>query len=170
MQTQKTDMGKRQFRIGDLARELHVKKFVIRFWEREFDLKSDRSQGGQRFYTDDDLKTFQVIKHLLYEQGFTIAGAKKQLEPVISGESPLTTIPTYQETIVRTQAGEANIGPELHTQAAELTIVPAITPQKPIENVNRYDEAAANARVKEEVMQTLAPIKAKLEQLKAMLK
>lgn len=86
MQPQKVTMGKRQFRIGDLAKELHVKKFVIRFWEREFDLKSDRSQGGQRFYTDDDLKTFQTIKHLLYEQGFTIAGAKKHLQPALNGE------------------------------------------------------------------------------------
>lgn len=73
-------MSKKQFRIGDLAKELKVKKFVIRFWEKEFDIKSDRSGGGQRFYTSDDLKLFLMIKDLLYNQGFTIAGAKKQLE------------------------------------------------------------------------------------------
>lgn len=85
MQIQKTQMAKRQFRIGDLAKELKVKKFVIRFWEKEFDLKSGRSQGGQRFYTNDDLAIFLTIKDLLYNQGFTIAGAKKQLPEVLAG-------------------------------------------------------------------------------------
>jgi len=79
-------MSKRQFRIGDLAKELKVKKFVIRFWEKEFDLKSDRSHGGQRFYSNEDLETFLLIKDLLYAQGFTIAGAKKQLAALLRGE------------------------------------------------------------------------------------
>ena len=72
-------MGKQQFRIGQLARELKVKKFVIRFWEKEFDLSSDRSDGGQRYYTRQDLATFSAIKDLLYNQCYTIAGAKSQL-------------------------------------------------------------------------------------------
>ncbi len=84
MQSQKVHMSRKQFRIGDLAKELKVKKFVIRFWEKEFDLKSDRSHGGQRFYTSEDLQTFLLIKDLLYGQGFTIAGAKKQLEMLLS--------------------------------------------------------------------------------------
>lgn len=84
---QKVSMSQKQFRIGDLAKELKVKKFVVRFWEREFGIKSDRSQGGQRFYTSDDLKTFLTIKDLLYNQGFTIAGAKKQLYAISKGKS-----------------------------------------------------------------------------------
>jgi len=83
MDQQKTRMQKRQFRIGDLSKELKVKKFVIRFWEKEFDLQSDRSQGGQRFYSQEDLKTFSLIKNLLYKQKFTIPGAKKQLEEIL---------------------------------------------------------------------------------------
>ncbi|MBU4269405.1 MerR family transcriptional regulator [Candidatus Dependentiae bacterium] len=58
---------------------MDVKKFVIRFWEKEFDLKSDRSGGGQRFYTQEDLDRFTYIKELLYEKKFTIPGAKNQL-------------------------------------------------------------------------------------------
>jgi DNA-binding transcriptional MerR regulator len=85
MEQQKVQMGKRQFRIGDLAEALKVKKFVIRFWEKEFDLRSDRSQGGQRFYTKEDLNLFMTIKDLLYVQGFTISGAKKQLEALRKG-------------------------------------------------------------------------------------
>lgn len=72
-------MQKRQFRIGELAKHLDIEKFVIRFWEKEFELTTTRSNGGQRFYSEDDLQTFKEIKSLLYEQGFTIAGAKKQL-------------------------------------------------------------------------------------------
>jgi len=86
MEQQKMGMSKRQFRIGDLAKELKVKKFVIRFWEKEFNLKSDRSHGGQRFYTKEDFDTFMFIKDLLYSQGFTILGAKKQLDALLKGD------------------------------------------------------------------------------------
>lgn len=80
MQHQKERMSQKKLRIGDLAKELNIKKYVIRFWEKEFELASDRSEGGQRYYTEDDLKLFVTIKSLLYEKGFTIAGAKKQLK------------------------------------------------------------------------------------------
>lgn len=72
-------MEERHFRIGQLAKELNVERFVIRFWEKEFGLCSHRSSGGQRFYIQKDLDTFKLIKQLLYEKGFTIAGAKKVL-------------------------------------------------------------------------------------------
>jgi DNA-binding transcriptional MerR regulator len=80
---QKNQMEKKRFRIGELSKALQVKKFVIRFWEKEFGLKSDRSQGGQRYYTHNDYKAFNTIKYLLYKQGFTIAGAKSQLKKFI---------------------------------------------------------------------------------------
>jgi len=84
MLNQKIRMNKRQFRIGELSKKLKVKKFVIRFWEKEFGLKSDRSDGGQRFYSQEDFKKFSMIKDLLYNQKFTIPGAKKQLESAFS--------------------------------------------------------------------------------------
>lgn len=73
-------MQRRQFRIGELAKHLDVERFVIRFWEREFKIKSTRSVGGQRFYSDKDVKQFQFIKELLYDKGFTINGARKHIE------------------------------------------------------------------------------------------
>lgn len=72
-------MQKKQFRIGQLANQLKLERFVVRFWEKEFGIKSTRSVGGQRFYTQDDVDLFIKIKRLLYEEGFTIAGAKKYL-------------------------------------------------------------------------------------------
>ena len=73
-------MSKRQYRIGELAKQLKLKKFVLRFWEKELNIKSHRSIGGQRFYQEEDFETFKLIKTLLYERKFTLAGAKKELE------------------------------------------------------------------------------------------
>ncbi len=69
-----------QFRIGALARKVGVERFVIRFWEKEFRLRSTRSRGGQRFYSLKDLQMFSKIKDLLYEQKYTIEGAKRVLK------------------------------------------------------------------------------------------
>lgn len=73
-------MSKQRFRIGELAHNLNVESFVIRFWEKEFNIKALRSEGGQRFYDEKHLDTFQKIKELLYEKKFTIAGAKEALK------------------------------------------------------------------------------------------
>lgn len=73
-------MQRRLIRIGELAKQLNVENFVIRFWEKEFSLKGQRSPGGQRFYNAVDLAKFVMIKELLYDKGFTIAGAKKALK------------------------------------------------------------------------------------------
>lgn len=73
-------MQRRLIRIGELSDRLKIENFVIRFWEKEFNVKSHRSPGGQRFYDEADLSKFQHIKELLYEKGFTIAGAKKMLK------------------------------------------------------------------------------------------
>jgi DNA-binding transcriptional MerR regulator len=73
-------MSKRQYRIGDVAKELKLKKFVLRFWEKELNLTPHRSVGGQRFYEEEDFETFKLIKSLLYDRKFTLAGAKKELE------------------------------------------------------------------------------------------
>ncbi|MBT3456212.1 MerR family transcriptional regulator [bacterium] len=75
-------MERRKFRIGELAKHLDVERFVIRFWEKEFKIKSYRSEGKQRFYEEKDVDKFKKIKHLLYSQGFTISGAKKALKDV----------------------------------------------------------------------------------------
>jgi len=73
-------MQRRKFRIGALAKRLQVDKFVIRFWEKEFNLNTGRSEGGQRFYEEKDYEKFKYIKILLYDKKFTIAGAKKEIK------------------------------------------------------------------------------------------
>lgn len=87
-------MKKEKFRIGELADKLGVERFVIRFWEKEFALISTRSSGGQRFYDEDDYATFLKIKELLYNQGFTIQGAKK----VITNQTKSSLTPLESTT------------------------------------------------------------------------
>ncbi|PKN03652.1 transcriptional regulator [Candidatus Dependentiae bacterium HGW-Dependentiae-1] len=92
-------MQKRKFRIGELAQHLNVERFVVRFWEKEFDIRSTRSAGGQRFYEEKDVEKFKLIKTLLYEKGFTIAGARKQLGQKRSAAGETKIIASQKTTI-----------------------------------------------------------------------
>jgi DNA-binding transcriptional MerR regulator len=68
------------FRIGEVSRLTGTKAFVLRFWESEFPtLQPVKSPTGQRLYRREDIETVFEIKRLLYEEGFTIAGARKHL-------------------------------------------------------------------------------------------
>jgi DNA-binding transcriptional MerR regulator len=90
--------SKKQYRIGHVAKELNVKRFVIRFWEREFNLSASRSHGGQRCYQQFEIEQLKLIKKLLYEEKFTIAGAKKYIEEHLkehSEKSASTSIETF---------------------------------------------------------------------------
>lgn len=69
------------FRIGEVARLARVEPFVLRYWETEFPaLKPGKSSHGQRLYRRREVELALTIKSLLHEQGFTIAGARKQLQ------------------------------------------------------------------------------------------
>jgi len=68
------------FRIGEVARLCRLPAYVLRFWETEFpQLKPVKSSTGQRMYRKRDVESVLRIKKLLYEDGFTIAGARTQL-------------------------------------------------------------------------------------------
>lgn len=76
------------FRIGEVSRLTQTKPFVLRYWETEFPmLRPDKARSGHRLYRRKDVETVLEIKRLLYEQGFTIAGARKQL----AGDSKAST-------------------------------------------------------------------------------
>ena len=68
------------FRIGEVSTLCKLPAYVLRFWETEFpQIKPVKSSGGQRMYRRKDVETLLRIKTLLYEEGFTIAGARHQL-------------------------------------------------------------------------------------------
>lgn len=69
------------FRIGEVSKLCRLPAYVLRFWESEFpQLKPVKGSNGQRMYRQGDVETLLRIKKLLYEQGFTIAGARQHLK------------------------------------------------------------------------------------------
>lgn len=83
-------MAKKLFyKIGEACKQLDIQPYVLRYWETEFaTLSPSKSRSGQRVYSDDDLRVIRRIKELLYDEGFTIAGAKKRLETEVAAGGP----------------------------------------------------------------------------------
>jgi DNA-binding transcriptional MerR regulator len=73
-------MEKDFYRIGEVSRLTNLKPFVLRYWETEFPmLEPVKSSSGHRLYRQDDVEMVLRIKRLLYDEGFTIAGARRHL-------------------------------------------------------------------------------------------
>jgi len=82
------------FRIGEVARLCRLPAYVLRFWETEFpQLRPVKSTTGQRMYRKRDVENVLRIRKLLYEDGFTIAGARSQLREEAKGEKKQTALP-----------------------------------------------------------------------------
>jgi DNA-binding transcriptional MerR regulator len=76
------------YKIGEACRELGIQPYVLRYWETEFPaLAPSKSRSGQRVYSEKELEIIRRIKQLLYEEGYTIAGAKKKLEAELANGS-----------------------------------------------------------------------------------
>ncbi|MGH8605828.1 MAG: MerR family transcriptional regulator [Gammaproteobacteria bacterium] len=72
--------GKRYFTIGEVSDLCAVKPHVLRYWEQEFpQLKPIKRRGNRRYYQRQDVILIRQIRSLLYEQGFTIGGARQRL-------------------------------------------------------------------------------------------
>ena len=72
--------GKRYFKIGEVSELCDVKPHVLRYWEQEFpQIKPVRRTGNRRYYQRQDVIVVRQIRSLLYEQGFTINGARQRL-------------------------------------------------------------------------------------------
>jgi DNA-binding transcriptional MerR regulator len=72
--------AKRYFTIGEVAELCRVKPYVLRYWEQEFtQLKPMKRRGNRRYYQHHEVLLIRRIRDLLYEQGFTISGARNQL-------------------------------------------------------------------------------------------
>ena len=72
--------GKRYFTIGEVSELCAVKPHVLRYWEQEFpQLKPVKRRGNRRYYQREDVLTIRQIRSLLYEQGYTIGGARQRM-------------------------------------------------------------------------------------------
>jgi DNA-binding transcriptional MerR regulator len=117
------------YKIGEACKELDIQPYVLRYWETEFPaLNPNKSKSGQRVYTQKELDIIRRIKELLYDEGYTIAGAKKKLESELAeghlGESPkpkagkATEQDSVEQATEAPKAAEAT-QPSLDTESAE---------------------------------------------------
>ncbi|MDW8469991.1 MAG: MerR family transcriptional regulator [Burkholderiales bacterium] len=79
--------AKRYFTIGEVSELCGVKPHVLRYWEQEFtQLKPVKRRGNRRYYQHHEVLLIRRIRELLYEEGFTISGARNRLDSALSGE------------------------------------------------------------------------------------
>ena len=90
--------AKRYFTIGEVSDLCAVKPHVLRYWEQEFpSLKPVKRRGNRRYYQRHDVLMTRQIRNLLYEQGFTIGGARQRLEGEARSEGAATPISLIRE-------------------------------------------------------------------------
>ena len=81
------DPEKTLYRVGEVSHLIDVDPYVLRYWEKMFpQLKPKKDENGQRVYTQSDIDIIQRIKCLLYEERYTIAGAKRKLNDESEGK------------------------------------------------------------------------------------
>ena len=79
--------AKRYFTIGEVSDLCGVKPHVLRYWEQEFtQLKPVKRRGNRRYYQHHEVLLIRRIRELLYEEGFTISGARNRLDNAITGD------------------------------------------------------------------------------------
>ncbi len=92
--------GKRYFTIGEVSELCAVKPHVLRYWEQEFpQLKPVKRRGNRRYYQRDDVLTIREIRSLLYDQGYTIGGARQRMTDEDGPSAPVVAQAVLQETI-----------------------------------------------------------------------
>ena len=87
--------AKRYFTIGEVSELCGVKPYVLRYWEQEFtQLKPMKRRGNRRYYQHHEVLLIRRIRDLLYDQGFTISGARNRLADAL----PPSTAPAFDES------------------------------------------------------------------------
>ena len=85
--------AKRYFTIGEVSDLCGVKPHVLRYWEQEFtQLKPVKRRGNRRYYQHHEVLLIRRIRELLYEQGFTISGARNKLDSRVPDEADLRAV------------------------------------------------------------------------------
>lgn len=92
------------YTIGEVAKMFDVNTSLIRFWEKEFDIiKPKKNKKGNRMFTPEDVKNFQIIYHLVKERGFTLQGAKDKLKvdtEAVSNEAKIVETLQYLKSFL----------------------------------------------------------------------
>ena len=144
------------FRIGDVAALCDVQAYVLRFWETEFpQLKPNKGGTGQRLYRKRDVEMALRIKSLLYDQGYTIPGARQVFKAEAQHAEPEASGPAAQQPQTLTVVQPADIGAAIRQDApyrdqiaairAELRSLADLLTAKPAQHTGAAPEAAEPA-------------------------
>jgi len=147
--------AKRYFTIGEVSELCGVKPYVLRYWEQEFtQLKPMKRRGNRRYYQHHEVLLIRRIRDLLYDQGFTISGARNQLSEGL----PPATAQNFRDEAEAAQALDAMEGADdfdlptgpalqpaarataLHAQplkAAESSLSLPVVPQEPLTSLDQ---------------------------------
>lgn len=109
------------YRIGEVAQAVGVPPHVLRYWESEFgSIRPQKSARGQRVYSHKDLERLLRVKELLHTDGYTIAGARKKLREVPSGDEVERS--QDREALTRLQGDLADLRTELQAELDSLHV------------------------------------------------
>lgn len=123
---------KRYFAIGEVSELCDVKPHVLRYWEQEFpQLKPVKRRGNRRYYQQDDVMMVRRIRSLLYEQGFTIGGARLRLKENPKGLVEAVRAPLLPaEPVVRPATAPPRRNSEIKSLRTELESLLKLLPER----------------------------------------
>lgn len=151
------------FKIGEVCDIVEVQAHVLRYWETEFSMLSpQKNRSGQRSYRRRDVEIALRIKELLYEDLYTIAGAKKKLQVEMRETSRLKIVhsePAEKESFIKEVKSPQPI--------EEVTIEDEI---EEIEEIDDFEETEETVEIDEERLEALNNLAAQLLELREMLK
>jgi DNA-binding transcriptional MerR regulator len=135
--------AKRYFTIGEVSDLCGVKPYVLRYWEQEFtQLKPMKRRGNRRYYQHHEVLLIRRIRELLYEQGFTISGARNRLTELVHARG-VTPPPLPDDAHDDSELPESAFGPDAEASLDDAQAAP------PIEGVG---EALTNDQVRQELL------------------
>src|SRR6185503_19233370 len=162
------------FRIGEVCELIKVQPHVLRYWETEFPmLTPQKNRAGQRVYRRKDVEMVMRIRDLLYEEKFTIAGAKKKLLDEIRSSSPRARASVREPEPVEVTPPQPPPPPAQSTTSAapsEAALEPALLPKTGILPGLSATPAVDDKRVPPQMHRALWTLKRDLEELLTLLK
>ncbi len=115
------------FRIGDVSELVGVEPYVLRFWESEFPmLQPKKGNTGQREYKRKDVELLLEIKRLLYDEGFTIQGARKAIRDRVRTGRKKRNTPSRRGQLQLISEGPPDLRPGLQQIRQELAAIAAL--------------------------------------------
>jgi DNA-binding transcriptional MerR regulator len=90
----------KHYLVTEICRRLGIKPHILRYWEREFDIKPDRNSAGRRIYNEAQLERLQLIRHLIWTERLTVAGARRQLAKMSAQPAQPTSAGDHRQALL----------------------------------------------------------------------